>query len=88
MRPHRPITLTGRLTLLGREGVEIKIQARDGNRWRTIDDVRTTRGGTFRWTYRFKASGTGRTFGFRARVASPIYPFAAGNSKAMFVRVR
>jgi hypothetical protein len=88
VRPGRPVTMSGRLGLLGREGVEIKIQARDGRRWRTIDDVRTIRGGTFRWRYRFKASGRGRTFGFRARVASPIYPFAAGNSKAMFVRVR
>jgi hypothetical protein len=88
VRARTPITMAGRLRLLGREGVEVKIQARDGNRWRTIDDVKTTRGGRFRWTYRFKSSGGGRTFGFRARVESPVYPFAAGNSKPMFVRVR
>jgi hypothetical protein len=88
VRARTPITMSGRLPLLGREGVEVKIQARDGSRWRTIDDVKTTRGGRFRWRYRFKSSGAGRTFGFRARVASPVYPFAAGNSKPIFVRVR
>ena len=82
------VTLTGRLALLGREGIEIKIQARDGRQWRTIGDTKTMRGGRFRWNYRFKSSGAGRTFAFRARVASPIYPFAAGSSRAMLVRVR
>jgi hypothetical protein len=88
VRPHRPVTISGRLLLLGREGVEIKIQGRDRGRWRPAGEVMTTRGGRFRWTYRFKAAGAGATYGFRARVASPVYPFAPGNSKAMFVRVR
>ncbi|MDP2709645.1 MAG: hypothetical protein Q8O56_00380 [Solirubrobacteraceae bacterium] len=88
VRPARPITLTGRLRLLPREGIEVKIQAQDGRRWRTIDDVRTARRGTFRWTYRFRSSGSGRRYAFRVRVASPLYPFASGNSKPVFVRVR
>jgi hypothetical protein len=45
-------------------------------------------GGKFRWRYRFSRVAAGRTFAFRARVDSPLYPFAVGNSKAMFVRVR
>ena len=87
VRAGRSITMRGRLALLGRSGVEIKIQARDGRRWRTIDDVRTTARGAFAWRYRFKASGAGSTFAFRARVASPIYAFASANSKPMRVRV-
>jgi hypothetical protein len=82
------ITLTGRLSLLGREGVEVKIQARNGRRWQTIATVKTARGGTFRWRYRFSRAGAGRTFAFRVRSDSPIYPFAPGTSKAMLVRVR
>ena len=81
------ITMLGRLRLLPRAGVEVKIQARDGREWRTIGEVRTTRGGRFRWRYRFKAGAAGRTFAFRARVASAIYPFAGSNSKPMHVRV-
>jgi hypothetical protein len=88
VRGHKPITLTGRLNLLGREGVEVKVQGRNGRRWQTIGTVKTTRGGKFRWRYRFSRAGAGRTFAFRATVDSPIYPFAAGKSKAIFVRVR
>jgi hypothetical protein len=88
VRAGTKITLTGRLRLLGREGIEVKIQPRDGRVWHTFATVKTTRGGRFRWTYRFKASAAGRTFAFRARVDSPLYPFAATNSKPILVRVR
>lgn len=88
VRAGKKLTLSGRLRLLPRRGVEVKIQARDGRRWRTVDDVRTTRSGSYHWNYRFKGSARGHTFAFRARVSSPIYPFAAGNSKATLVRVR
>jgi hypothetical protein len=84
----KKVTLTGRLRLLGREGVQVQIQARDASQWRTIAVVSTTRDGDFRWRYRFKPSGAGRTFAFRARVASPIYPFASGSSRPVLVRVR
>jgi len=82
------ITLSGRLGLLGRAGVDIRIQARDGRVWRTIDVVRTTSDGRFRWRYRFKPATAGRTFAFRARVASANYPFAPTNSQPISVRVR
>jgi len=81
------ISLAGKLSPLGGEGIEVKIQARDGHNWRTIDDTMTTRGGRFRWSYRFKSSGGGRTYAFRARVASPIYPFATSTSRPIRVRV-
>ncbi|MEA2149797.1 MAG: hypothetical protein QOD69_1627 [Solirubrobacteraceae bacterium] len=88
VRVGAPITLAGRLVLLGRAGVEIRIQARQGRTWHTVDTVRTSAGGAFRWRHRFLASQTRRTFTFRAQVTSPIYPFAAGNSRAIAVRVR
>jgi hypothetical protein len=88
VRPGQRITLTGKLSLLGREGIEVKIQPRDGRVWHTYATVKTTRGGRFRWSYRFKPGAAGRTFEFRARVDSPIYPFAAGSSKSIFMRVR
>lgn len=88
VRAGRRLRLSGRLSLLPRRGVQVTIQARDGRRWRTVDSVRTTRTGSFSWPYRFKPSAAGHTFAFRARVTSPIYPFAAGNSKTLLVRVR
>jgi 5-hydroxyisourate hydrolase-like protein (transthyretin family) len=88
VRAGKSITLTGRLRLLPRRGVEVKIQARQGNKWRGIDDVRTNASGRFRWRYHFPASQARRTYAFRARVVSSNYPFAATNSKPARVRVR
>ena len=88
VRAGRKITLTGRLGLLGHEGIEVEIQARNGRVWRTVGTVKTTRSGRFRWPYRFSRAGAGSTFAFRVRVDSPIYPFAAGNSRPILVRVR
>ncbi len=82
------VRITGRLTLLGREGIEVKIQGRNGRRWQTIGDARTARRGTFRWSYRFSRAAAGRTFAFRVRVSSPIYPFATSTSRTLVVRVR
>jgi hypothetical protein len=88
VRPGGSIVLSGRLRLLPRRNVEVKIQARQGSVWRTIDDVRTKTGGAFRWRYRFSAGQTRRSYAFRARVASQNYPFAAASSKSVLVRVR
>jgi hypothetical protein len=82
------MTLSGRLRLLPRARVEVKIQPRQGRRWYTFGTVKTTKGGHFRWRYRFDRSKRGSSFVFRARVDSPIYPFAAGNSRAIRVHVR
>ena len=82
------ITLSGRLSLLPRRNVDIKIQARQGRVWRTIDETRTRTGGGFRWSYRFSARQARRAYAFRVRVISANYPFAAGTSKPVLVRVR
>jgi 5-hydroxyisourate hydrolase-like protein (transthyretin family) len=87
-RAGRLMTLSGRLRLLPRAGVEVKIQPRQGRRWYTFGSVKTTKGGRFRWRYRFDSSKRGSSFVFRARVDSPIYPFAAGNSPVIRVHVR
>jgi 5-hydroxyisourate hydrolase-like protein (transthyretin family) len=88
-RVGRPLRLTGRLRYLRRKGVDVAIQARDGRVWRTVDSVKTRSDGRFRWTYRFRSpASAGRRYVFRARVNSTIYPFSAGNSRAVNVRVR
>lgn len=88
VRAGERITLSGRLALLPRRGVDVKVQARQGQTWRTIDEVRTARDGSFRWRYRFAATQARRAYAFRARVSSQVYPFATGNSKPVLVRVR
>ncbi len=83
------LRVRGRLTYLRRARVDVAIQARDGRVWRTVDVVKTKSDGRYSWPYRFRSRGSvGRTYAFRARVNSPIYPFAAGNSGAVVVRVR
>ena len=89
--PHigRLLRIRGRLRHLPRRGVDVAIQARDGRVWRTVDTVKTGAGGRYSWPYRFRNAGSaGRTYLFRARVNSAIYPFAAGNSRVIRVRVR
>ena len=86
-RPGRTTWMLGRLRYLGRPGVQIQVQALDGRRWRTFDTTTTRRGGRFRYGYRFKPTATGRRFGLRVVVSSPIYPFARGASRAVFIRV-
>lgn len=87
-RVRTPLRLTGRLRHLPRKGIVVLIQARDRRRWRTIDSVETRADGRFAWRYRFSARSGGLTFAFRARVKSPSYPFGAGNSRTITVRVR
>jgi hypothetical protein len=82
------LRLSGRLRYLRRAGVDVAIQANQRGVWRTVDTVRTRRDGRFSWPYRFLPGQGGRTFVFRARVSSAIYPFAAGNSAVIRVGVR
>jgi hypothetical protein len=84
----RSFRLTGRLRYLPRSGVRLLVQARNGGRWQTVDSVKTIRGGRFSWRYRFSTAQRGRTFAFRVRSDSEIYPFAATNSPVVRVRVR
>jgi len=85
--PGERVQFTGRLRYLPRGGVQIIVQFLDGHRWRTIGLTRTRSGGRFTWPYRFIRSAPGDAFTFRARVDSPVYPFAAGGSRAVNVRL-
>jgi len=80
--------IRGRLRLLARSGVQVTIQVRSDGRWRPLGNVKTTARGDYVWRYRFVRFARGRTITFRARVDSPIYPFAAGNSRLLRVQVR
>ncbi len=86
-RPGRTTWLTGALTHLPRAGIKLEVQARDGRRWRTFDTTTTTRGGRYRFGYRFKPTAAGRRFHLRVLVDSPLYPFARGSSRPAAIRV-
>lgn len=86
-RPGQRVAFIGRLGHLPRAGVQINIQFLDGRRWRTIGLTRTRAEGRFTWYYRFTLASPGDQFVLRAHVSSPIYPFAAGNSRAVIVPI-
>ncbi len=87
-RTGRTTWLTGHLSHLGRAGIKLEVQALDGHRWRTFDTTTTRKGGSFRYGYKFKPTAAGRRFALRVLVASPVYPFAHGASRAAWVRVK
>jgi 5-hydroxyisourate hydrolase-like protein (transthyretin family) len=89
VRLGRRLRLSGRLRYLPRGSVLVRIQARNGRRWQTIDTVKTGSDGRYRWTYRFQlGASAGRRYQFRVKVDSPIYPFSPGTSRTVVVRVR
>ena len=85
----RLFRVRGRLRNLPIRGVDVAIQARDGRVWRTVDTVKTGSDGRYSWPYRFRSGNSaGRAYFFRARVDSSSYPFEAGSSRVIRVRVR
>lgn len=80
--------ISGRLLYLPRAGVQLTIQFRSRGVWRTVGSVKTRAGGRYTWRYRFVPAAARRSFSLRVHVDSPIYPFAAGNSRVVRVRVR
>jgi hypothetical protein len=57
------------------------------HRWRTIETVRTNRGGSFTYPYAF-GTGAGRSYLFRASIHyTSTYPFLASTSRPVRVRV-
>ncbi len=82
------LRVRGRLLYLPRKGVTVSIQARDGRVWRTVDTVETRKDGRYSWPYRFRPRSAGGRFVFRTRVKGSNYPFEAGNSNVIAVRVR
>jgi hypothetical protein len=69
-----------------RRGKIIVLQGRENGRWRTFANTRTNRRGRFTARYRF--SGNPGTYPVRALVpADASYPFAAGASRPVRIRV-
>jgi hypothetical protein len=81
------LQLRGRLAHRTQGGVMVLIGAMDGGQWRSFAHVRTDRQGRFHYTYKFKAGSEGRTFYFSVLVDDRVYPFAAGFSNDVRVRV-
>ena len=78
----RPIPIRGKL---------VELQARDAGRgrWITFKSLRSSRGGSFRARYTFRRTRGPVTYEFRARIRyEGTYPFLAGTSNKVRVRVR
>jgi hypothetical protein len=72
-------------------GLPLDLQYRDGKRWRTFDQVRAKRNGTFSYRYTFQRTTRATTYSFR--VALPAggvvgYPYSPSSSARRSVRVR
>jgi hypothetical protein len=68
-------------------GLTVLVQGRQGHSWGTFEAVRTGRAGRWRAVYRF--TGRPGRFPIRALVRrSPTFPFEAGISQVVTVRVR
>jgi hypothetical protein len=89
LRNGETVELEGRIggrPLLARLLVEL--QARRGSGWQTFATTRAGRGGAFTYRYRFTRTVGTQVYRLRARVpAQPGYPYAAGGSRPVRVRV-
>ena len=90
-RPGGRVTFKGRLKggRIPRRGVIVSLQGHQrGFGWRTFRTVRA-RHGTFKGSYRFVRSAPGTAVRFRATVRQQAgYPWAAGRSRPVTVRIR
>jgi hypothetical protein len=69
-------------------GLLVELQARRGRGWQTFATTRAGRGGAFTYHYRFTRTVGTQVYRLRARVpAQPGYPYAAGGSRSVRVRV-
>ena len=81
--------ISGRLGYRPRPGVVVTIQTLVRGVWRPYGEPKTDARGRYRWTYRFETrSASGKTFAFRAKVDSPLYPFTRATSRTVYVSVR
>jgi hypothetical protein len=92
-RNHRRIVWRGRVLggPIPAAGLPLDLQYRDGRRWRTFDQVRAKRNGTFSYRYTFQRTTRATTYSFR--VALPAggvvgYPYSPSWSVRRSVRVR
>lgn len=88
VRPGARLKLTGKVTVaaLPGRGAVVALQSRWDGRWRTVDTVRTSRGGAFSWRYTLRRSRRG-TLPFRA-VLLPTTDVAASGGRSRPVNVR
>lgn len=71
-----------------RRGALVELQARRGSGWQTFATTRTNRRGRFSYRYTFSRTQGVQRYALRARVpAQATYPFAAGGSRPLRVRV-
>jgi hypothetical protein len=77
---------TGRIPPTGKA---ISLQVWLRGKWRTFDDTRAGRRGTWSYNYRFDGTRGRQTYRFRAKVTLETgYPFATGRSRVVRVHVR
>jgi hypothetical protein len=86
---HR-VTFSGKLAAgpIPRKGKLVNLQVLVDGRWHTFATVRSSKSGKFRYGYRFKRTYGRMTYRFRALSRyEAAYPFVAGHSKTVRVRV-
>jgi hypothetical protein len=86
VRVGQALKLSGRL-VHPQAGVMVLMCATDAGKWRSFDHVRTDRRGRFHYTYKFKPGSEGRSYGFSVLVDDRVYPFLAGYSNKVNVKV-
>jgi hypothetical protein len=91
VRNGKAVTLRARLAggNVPSRGVTLAVQWRDGKRWRPFAQVKTTRGGTVAYAYRFTRTSRRVTYRLRMQVirGQVDYPFQASASKPVRVTV-
>jgi hypothetical protein len=89
-RNKHAVTFSGRLLAgpIPRKGKVVNLQVVVDGHWHTFATVRTSSSGRFKYRYRFMRTYGRVTYRFRARSRyEAAYPFVAGTSKAVRVRV-
>ena len=92
-RNHRRIVWRGQVNggPIPAAGLPLDLQYRDGGRWRTFDQIRAKRNGTFTYRYTFQRTTHATTYSFRVTLpAGGVvgYPYSPSSSARRSVRVR
>jgi hypothetical protein len=90
VRNKHAVTFTGKLSAgpIPRRGKVVNLQVIVDGHWHTFATVRSSRKGSFKYRYRFRRTYGRAKYRFRARSRyEAAYPFIAGTSKTVRVRV-
>jgi hypothetical protein len=90
VRNRHTITFSGKLSAgpIPRKGKLVNLQVVVDGKWHTFATVRSSKAGKFKYRYRFKRTYGRATYRFRALSRyEAAYPFVAGHSKSVRVRV-